>query len=265
MKNLTVLIASLLLAGIGLAQDIPQPMSPPQLVNDFAKILDAGEKNALEQKLRGYRDSTSTEIALVTVRTIGRYNETDYATRLAMEWKVGQKGKNNGVVILVALDDRKAAIVTGYGMEGSITDVDTRRIRERYMNPNFRNGNFYKGLDEATTAIMQLASGEYVNDGSNGQKNAPSSVFLIFGFLIFFGILRALMRVQSYRRTHFGSKHLSFWTILWLLSQQSGRSRGGSYRSGGFGGGSFGGGGGGGSFGGFGGGSFGGGGSGGSW
>lgn len=246
-----------------IAQDIPEPPNPPRLVNDFANVMSAGEVEMLERKLRAYHDSTSTQIAVVTVKNLGGYEVMDYAYRIGEKWGVGQQGKNNGLVVLVSIEDRKAGIATGYGMEGSITDASTRRIRENYMNPNFRNGNFYQGLDEATTAIMKLASGEYKAEDLEGQPvGAGALIFLALIFLIFLIIIvTAARRAQ---RNHYGTRGLDFWTALWLMMNAGGG--GGRRRDndgwGGWGGGSGGGGGG---FGGFGGGGFGGGGSGGSW
>jgi uncharacterized protein len=245
------------------AQDIPAPPNPPRLVNDFANVLSDGEEQQLERKLVAYNDSTSTQITVVTVRNIGGYDVMDYAYRIGEQWGVGQKGKNNGLVVLVSIDDRKAGIATGYGMEGSITDLATRRIRENYMNPNFRNGDFYKGIDEATTAIMKLASGEFKADDLGPQGGGGGAlIFLLLVFIIFIVIIVSAARRSQ--RNHYGTKGLDFWTALWLMMNAGGggrgRGRGGNDGWGGWGGGSSGGG-----FGGFGGGGFGGGGSGGSW
>lgn len=246
----------------GHAQDLPKPMSPPRLVNDFAGVLSEQENSMLEQKLRAYHDSTSTQIAVVTVQDLGGYEVVDFAVRLGEAWGVGQRGSDNGIVVLVAIDDRKAAIVTGYGLEGAVTDAATRRIRENQMNPNFRDGNFYKGLDEATTSIIKLASGEFTADDLAPEIPKVAYFMLAISVIIIIVTMVIIAAVFRRRRNHIGKKGLDFWTALWLASHMGrGGNRGGrSGWGGGFGGGSSGGG-----FGGFGGGSFGGGGSGGSW
>lgn len=259
-KSRLLLFFTLLLSA-ATAQDLPEPMSPPRLVNDFAGVLSDQENSMLEQKLRAYHDSTSTQIAVVIVQDLGGYEVVDYAVRLGEKWGVGQQGGDNGIVVLVSIDDRKAAIVTGYGMEGAVTDAATRRIRENQMNPNFREGNFYEGLDEATTTIIKLASGEFTAEDLEPKGQGAGYFALIFVFIVV-GII-ILAAVNSKKKNHIGKKGLGFWTALWLLSNMGGGGRnrgGGSGWGGGFGGGSSGGG-----FGGFGGGSFGGGGSGGSW
>jgi len=224
------------------------------LVHDFAQVMSPQELQGLEIKLRRYADSTSTQIAVVTIKSLNGYEVVDYAYRIGENWGVGVKGKNNGIVILVAIEEGKAAITTGYGMEATVTDAATLQIRKNIMGPLFKVGNFYQGLDEGTTAIIKLASGEYVNENPNSAKK-KTPVGLILFILIFFIVLPIISRFRNAKNSHMGSKGMDFWTILMLMSMGGG-GRGGS---------GFGGGGGGDSFGGFGGGGFGGGGSGGDW
>lgn len=253
------------------AQNMPAPMSPPRLVNDFAGVLSTEEADALEQKLLAYNDSTSSEVTVVTLSTIDGDDVTRFAIQLGEEWGVGKKGRDNGVVVLVVVEDRLAAIATGYGMEGAITDADTYTIRERYMNPAFRQGNFYKGLDDATTVIFRLASGEWSSENlrtsSSGKEVSPLLVLAILMAVILLIVFSIVASVRSFKKNHLSGKgNLDLWAILILMNEMNKRNHG-KGRHGGFGGfsggrGSFGGGGG---FGGFGGGSFGGGGSGGGW
>ena len=99
------------------AQDIPASPNPPKLVNDFANQLSATEEAQLEQKLVSYNDSTSSQIVIVIVKTTGAYAMADYALKIGRDWGVGQKGKDNGIVLLWASDDRKIFIGTGYGIK----------------------------------------------------------------------------------------------------------------------------------------------------
>ena len=229
------------------AKDIPAKSN--KLVNDYAGALSASEVNALETKLSGYYDTTSTQIAVVIENSLEGDDLFDYCQRLATAWGIGEKGKNNGVLIYVAVADRKARIHTGYGMEATITDAMSTRIRTQQMNPAFKAGNYYQGLDEATTTIMQLASGEYENDNDEPMKKGPS-MFVIFIIIIIVLVLFSRGGGGRGNRSRGGFGGPVFW--------------GGTFGSGGFSGGG-GGGGGFGGFGGFGGGGFGGGGSGGSW
>lgn len=241
------------------AQRFPDPPDPPKLVNDYTNTLSKQETAALENKLVAYNDSTSTQIAIVILSSLDGYPIEDYSFSLAEKWGIGQKGKSNGVLVLVAKDDRKIFIATGYGMEGVMPDGLVKRIIENEIKPEFRNGNYYEGLDRATTAMFQLAAGEYTAEPVTEKKGPPWTV--IAGIIIFV-ILMLYMQVRRVR-DYATVNSIGFWTA-WELLNQARRTHHGSW--GGFSGrGWGGGGGGGGGFGGFGGGSFGGGGAGGSW
>lgn len=249
---------------LAFAQGIPERPNPPRLVNDFTgTTLSAAEINALERKLVNYEDTTSTQVSILIVESLNGYEVSDFTQQTADKWEIGQASKDNGVFIVVSISDRKAAIQTGYGMEGSITDAATYTIREDYMNPRFGEGNFYQGLDDATTVIFKLASGEYTSDevasGKTGDGGGGFPFFTLF--ILFFFIIPALVGKKR-GRSH-GSRGIPWWSLLLMGSAVGNRnSNWDSFRGGG--GSGFGGGGGGG-FGGFGGGGFGGGGSGGSW
>src|SRR6202035_5907970 len=109
-------------------QNIPAAPNPPRLVNDFAHAMTADQVATLESKLVAYDDSTSIQIAVVTVPTTGDYAIEDYALKILRDWGVGNKKTNNGVVILAAIKDHKIFIATGSGMEGSIPDITAKEI-----------------------------------------------------------------------------------------------------------------------------------------
>lgn len=265
MKIINIFLA-LIISFASLAQEADFPPKPDQLVNDYADLLNSQEEQDLEQKLRSYADTTSTQIAIAIITSLGQYEAMDYAIRLGEHWGVGGQEYDNGILILIAKNERNVAIATGYGLEGAIPDAATLRIREEYMNPYFKEGNFYAGLDRGTDIIIALAEGEYTAENIPGATPAPAaSIFtlLFFGFFIFIFIMAG--KVNRARKASYGQRNVSFWTALMLGSMLGGggRSSGSSWSDFNRGGGSFGGGGGG--FGGFGGGSFGGGGSAGSW
>jgi uncharacterized protein len=260
---LTILTTFLLAFSLNAAsQDIPERPDPPRLVNDFAGVLQNGEAESLEQRLVAFNDSTSTQITVVTVKSLNGYDKADFAYRLAEKWGIGQKGKNNGLLILVkpktSSGKGEAYIAIGYGLEDVITDALGKRIVENEMIPRFREGDYFDGLNDAATVVMDLSRGKYTAD-QYVKKTKSGPAGLIIPVLI---LIIMLVAIRSGRnRSHSIGKSLPWWMALWMLGS-SGRGHGGSW--GGFSGGSgFGGGGGG--FGGFGGGSFGGGGAGGSW
>lgn len=224
-------------------EGIPDIPDPPKLVNDFAGLMSNENKAALEDKLVAFNDSTSTQITIVTVSSIGDYSIDDYAVRLGRKWGIGQKGKNNGILITVAKEERKVDIEIGYGLESYVTDYDSKHIIDELILPAFKQSNYYEGLDDAVNRLTGLIQGTYKADKTSDNKSIPPwSIFLIAAVIF-------ILIISSKGRGGSGF---------------SGRSGGGWIFTGG--GGSWGGGGGGsGGFGGFGGGSFGGGGSSGSW
>jgi uncharacterized protein len=260
-KNFLLLCLCHLLAWLPLAaqdaSDVPPRPSPPRLVNDLAGILQPDEVAALERKLVSYHDTTSTQIAIVNIASIGPYDISAYAYRLAETWGIGQKGKNNGILILTAVKERKVYIATGYGMEAVLPDAIAKRITEYTLKPNYKTGNFYKGLDEATNLIINVASGQYQADAQDNEGGGSSVFFwLIIGALALI-VLFNLRRKGGGGRGGRGMRTLGGPMFPPVLFGDFSSGRGP------FGGGGFGGGGGG--FGGFGGGSFGGGGAGSDW
>ncbi|RDC65974.1 TPM domain-containing protein [Adhaeribacter pallidiroseus] len=258
MKKYFFLLLYLLSFHLAWSQDnagIPPRPDPPKLVNDLAGILSPEEVQALEQKLENYNDSTSTQVTIVNVKSIGPYEIADYAVKLAINWGIGQKGKNNGLLILTSVDDRKVNITTGYGMEALLPDALAKRITEYTLKPNYKAGNYYQGLDEATNLIIDIFSGQYKADPRDtGDGGSNVTFWLIIGALVL--VILFSLRRRGGGGGGGGMRTLGggFFPPVIFGDFSSGRGPFG----GGFGGGGFGGGGGG--FGGFGGGSFGGGG-----
>lgn len=250
-----------------LAQDFPEPMQPARAVNDFAGMLSPKEQARLERKLRSYNDSTSSALVIVTVPSTGGMDIAQYTTQLAHQWGVGQGELDNGLVILVAKDDKRINIATGYGLEGAVPDALAKRIIEQQIEPRFREGNFYAGLDAATDTVIKLASGEYTAEEVGIEESPGGSPWL--GLLvILFLVIFPILRIWRYKKGNLGSgrRSVGWWPMLFLMGGM-GRHGGRSYEDFNKGGGAFGGGsgGGGGGFGGFGGGGFGGGGASGGW
>lgn len=252
------------------AVEFPPRPSPPRLVNDFTNTLTPNEIQALEDKLVEFDDSSSIQIAVVMLRSLDGYPISEYAFELGEKWGVGQAKTDNGVLVLVALNDRLMYIATGYGLEGALPDALCKRIIDNDIRPFFKEGNYYKGLQEGTSQLIALSRGEYKDTmrsrSSRFNDVSPVTaiiiVMLIFALIFFFKI----RSVGQYARLN----SIPFWTAWALLNAATGRqsgnwtnfNRGGGIFGGssGWSGGSSGGG-----FGGFGGGSFGGGGAGGSW
>ncbi len=251
----TLRILSFLALGLwycsAVAQNIPKRPSPPRLVNDLAGLLSPEQQKALEQKLVAFNDSTSTQIAVITIASLEGTDISEYALKLGRSWGVGTKKNNNGVVFLIARDDRKINISPGYGLEGALPDITCKHIIDDVVRPGFRSGDFYRGINEGSDAIIRAVKGEYT--APPAKEEGPAGIFI----LIIVVILIILMLAGRSGGGGGGS----------MMSRRGHRYWGGGpffFPTGG-GGGSFGGGSSGGGFGGFGGGSFGGGGASGGW
>ncbi len=263
-KNiLLIVLFAFTLGNVANAQEDCFPKKPQTLVNDYINVLSAQQRNALENKLVQFNNATTTQIAVVIVDDLCGYDKADYTTRLGEKWGVGQKGSDNGIMIMVkpvgGKGQRFTHIAVGYGLEGVIPDAIGKRIVENEMMPSFKNNDIYGGLDKATNVIMQLSVGEFSAKEYEAKTAGAPRWMSIIPFIIFIGIF-LLLRVKG-ARSYSSTNNVGFWVALMMMSSAS-RSHGGSYNSfssgsGGFGGGGFGGG--------FGGGGFGGGGAGGSW
>ncbi len=254
MNKRIVLSFVLLALVLGAMASFPEKTRPDAWVNDYADILDPSSENYLNRKLGAYEDSTSTQFFIVTLgRDMHEGKPIEMmGAEIGEEWGVGQRGKDNGLVIVVYPEERNITIQTGYGLEQYIPDAIAKRIIEKEVLPNFRNNDYAKGLDQATNIMMGLLSGQFTADQYREQTSSGAAPF---GFIIPL-ILFFLIFGRSRRRRHstLGGS-LPFWVAMGMLG---GSQRGGwsnfSSGSGGFGG-----------FSGGGGGSFGGGGASGSW
>ncbi len=257
------IIALLLTVFSSAAVAFPSRPQPQRLVNDLAGIFTPGQVADLEHRLVVLDDSTSNQITVVTVSDLEGYEPAEYATKIGLEWGVGSKDFNNGVVLLVKPKTSDSggcvSIQVGYGLEGAIPDAYCKRIIENDMIPHFRQGDYFGGVSDAVDILSALASGEIsvARDKDEGSEDSPAYILLSVIIFLF---------------------------IVWILAKHSGGRNGGGSGSSGNGrsrsssspdiffgpmsGGSFGGPSGGmsgGNFGGFGGGSFGGGGASGKW
>jgi len=234
---------------------IKSPPSPARLVNDYANVLTADQKAALETKLYQFDDTTSSQIVVVTVASLGGMDVADAAIELGRSWGVGGKKNNNGVVLLISKDDRKLNISPGYGLEKALPDLVCQQIIQSEIVPHFKGSDYYGGLDRGTNAIIQAIKGEYkAPEGYNKRSSKGVSVSTIIFIIVIIIVLLSMFGGGGGRGGSFMSRR-GFGPIFFPIGG------GGSSWGGGGGSGSSGGGG----FGGFGGGSFGGGGSSGSW
>lgn len=236
------------------AQDIETiaKNKPTRLVNDFAGVLTPEQLQNLESKLVAYDDSTSTQIAIAIIPSLGDRPIEEAALQIFRGWGVGNAKTNNGILLLSAINDRKIRIEVGYGLEGAVPDIIANQIIRNDIVPAFRQGNYYEGLDRACSSIILAAAGEYkAPEGYHAKDDGGNKIGLIILLII---ILIIISNINKRGGGGFMSRrgYRGFGTPIWGPPILGSGSRGGGWGSGG-------------GFGGFGGGSSGGGGASGSW
>lgn len=251
-----VVFFCVLLSVTASAANFPAAPNPFRYVNDYTNRLTANEKQQLETKLVAYSQETSSQIAVVLVATTGEYDIAQYAFELGDKWGIGRKQLNNGVLMLIAVNDRKIFIATGQGLEGVLPDAFLSQTIRNKITPQFKQGNYARGISNGLDEIIAASKGEF--DPAQQAQNdmgeyIPFIMIAIFVLIVILGEIR--WRNAPYispTNNHNGQILRRQSTI----GRRSNRGIGGGFGDGGFGGGSGGG---------FGGGSFGGGSAGGSW
>jgi uncharacterized protein len=153
--SVVALVASLLVGAVLPAAALDFPALTGRVV-DQAGILDASTRTALTAKLAALEAKTTDQLVVATVRSLEGTSVEDYANRLFREWKLGQKDKNNGVLLLVAPNERKVRIEVGYGLEGTLTDARARLVLESFVLPRFRDRDFPGGIVRGADEIIQI-------------------------------------------------------------------------------------------------------------
>ena len=187
-KLLSAAVALLSLTAMSAA--IPPRPEPARLVNDFAGILTPQQEWQLERVLVAFDDSTSNQIAVVTVGSLEGYTSSEYATRIGLDWNIGSADHDNGIVVLVKPKTGNSygdvAISVGYGLEGAIPDAYCKRIIDNEMIPRFAEGDYYSGIAAGCKVLMQLASGEI------SEPREDKSEFSLFGLMVSFIIFSVI-------------------------------------------------------------------------
>lgn len=236
--SLSRFLVLLILVAAGFAAQAQRAVPPHNAVwvHDEANVLSASAKAQMEALLQAHRDSTSTQIAVLIVPSLEGEDIDGYGVRVFEEWKLGQKGKDNGVLFLVAMQERQMRIEVGYGLEGVLTDALSSRINRNEVAPYFRQGNYEAGIQAGVVAIIKAVAGEYTNDNPAPRKRGKKSSW---STLIFLALIIFLM---SRRNRGGGGGMGGYWTAAMMGSmlgggRSSGDSWGGDFGGGGFSGG----------------------------
>jgi len=243
-----LIAAAILVLGLPLWGQLEFPARPAALVNDYAHLMSPQERAYLEQKLAAWEEATSNQLVIATFESLAGEDLSDISIRIAEAWQPGQADRDNGVLVTVFLKDRKLRIEVGYGLEGALPDALLNDIRMNLINPHFRRGDYFNGLNVAVDAVVAAVGGEYEalrkSRAAPRQRGSGGGAGLIFIMIALFLLLSR------------GGRRGGLLPALLFLSLGSSMGARHGYSGGGFRGGGFGG---------LGGGGFGGGGAGGSW
>ncbi len=196
---LSFLIILLLAAQAAFSLQIPE--KPKGRVSDYAGLLTNDQKVRLDAQLQRYEEATTNQIAVAIFKSLEGESLEDFSIRLAEKWKIGTR-KDNGVILIVFLDDRKIRIEVGYGLEGSLTDATSSSIIRNDIAPHFRQGDYYYGIEAGVHKIIEATKGEYKAEPNDEQKGTEWKNLLILAFLfsnlLFFGA-----RIWAERRRYY--------------------------------------------------------------
>jgi len=176
------------------------PGQPSGFVNDYTNTLTTEQKQALENKLVQFEKETSNEVAVAIIPNLQDETIENFAVKLFEDWRIGKQGNDNGVLVLVVMEDRQMKIEVGYGLEGALTDAQSNWIINQAMKPAFRNNDYYGGLDGAVSQIMAATKGEYVpGESQKKTDNGFNPLEMVwFGVFIFVWLASILGRSKSW-------------------------------------------------------------------
>ena len=233
----------LLLVSFSFAIEIPKLR---QRVTDLVGVLTPEQVNFLEEKLRKFEEETTNQIAVLIIPSLEGEDLEDFSMKVVEENKLGQKGRDNGVLFLIAIQDRKMRLEVGYGLEGALPDALCDQILRNIVRPKFRRGDYFNGINEGIDAVISATKGEFKADPRKRPETSFGAilVLIIIAFIFLTFILSLIRGVRHYSVHSSGYDSALFW--MWLLGSMSERRRGGwgGFSSGGFGGGGWSGGGG---------------------
>jgi len=197
----------LILANAIWAQALEVPQEPKGRVSDYTASLTNSQIQALNRTLAEFENQTTNQIAVVLIPTLAGDSPEGYSIRLAEKWQIGQKGRDNGVILLVVMQDRKIRIEVGYGLEGALPDSTAGEIIRQVIAPRFRQGKFFEGIESGVAAIMAATRGEYSATGpSNRGSRGRSFVSFFWPLLVFFILFSVLTNIFRRRRYYSRSR-----------------------------------------------------------
>ncbi len=194
-RLLAACLALLLLAGLAFAE-VPVPALTGAVV-DQTGTLNAQQQKSLGDELRAFADRRGSQVAVLVVPTTQPEAIEQYSIRVAEQWKIGRKRVDDGVILVVAKDDRAVRLEVGYGLEGAIPDAIAKRVVEEQIIPRFRQGDYYGGIRAGTSAVMKLIEGEKLPAPTKGAAQPSGEhlqwlIWVLFALVVFGSAVRAI-------------------------------------------------------------------------
>jgi uncharacterized protein len=185
MKRLLFTILFLIIPLVAHALEVPRLQG---YVNDYAGLLSAASAQKIGEELKSFEQSDSTQIVVLTIPSLEGENLEDYSIKVAEAWKIGQKGKDNGAIILVARNERKIRIEVGRGLEDRLTDLVSGRIIRYEIAPRFKAGDYDGGIEKGVSSVIAAVKGEYKAEPNVPERTGKRIGSSAFTLLVFFGI-----------------------------------------------------------------------------
>ncbi|MBP9070174.1 MAG: TPM domain-containing protein [Bacteroidia bacterium] len=184
-----------------LAQNFPYPAIPTNYVTDEAQILESDEETRLNAILKNFEDSTSIQLFVYTSPALNGFVMADVCQEIFHKWRIGHKKTNNGVLIGIFVNDHAFRIHTGYGMEGVLPDLLTKRIQDKYMRPYFKQNDYYTGISAGIDQIHYFSKHEYTAELEKIPGNWESILYgYLFNILMFSTFLYFLLRKKQEKK-----------------------------------------------------------------
>lgn len=241
MKNRYLIAISALLLFFSLqllwAGDEEVPLVRSRVTDQTGGTLTGSEMEALERKIAGFEQESSNQIVVLIISSLGSRELKEFSYSFAEKNKIGKKERNNGVLLLIAKEERKVDIEVGYGLEGALTDAVSGQIIRKIIAPRFREGDYYGGINDAVDAIISVTKGEFKGDRKTNAAKKFSPLIIIL-LILFFGIFPRIF--GGGRRSTIGSNGYRS-SFPWWWGGFGGGGGGGGFGGGGFGGGGMGG------------------------
>ncbi|HXH82024.1 MAG TPA: TPM domain-containing protein [Candidatus Tectomicrobia bacterium] len=222
------------------------PPAPTARVNDYARLLGDAERQRLEATLAERERATGAQMVIAIFPSLEGEDLEDFSIRLAEQWRIGQKGLDNGVILLVFVQDRRMRMEVGYGLEPVLTDLEAGQIIREAVAPRFRQGRWAEGLHAAIDAVFARVTGERVITPRPGGRPDPATLALlgVVGVIVLVAALEAMSARRRARRQVYSTRGRGWQSPSVVVPPWIGGGWGGGGRSGGWSGGSFSGGGG---------------------